>query len=340
MRYSSELEEEHRETLWKTLEEEHQIPGRGPLSQLSGLFEEDVERLARFWPEIPEEERQKLVKTLGHMAEHDFEMDFSAVFRLALEDTSGRVRAAAIDGLWESQDTRLIARLAHFLRHDPIEEVRAAAAQCLAHFILLGELQKIHERSFETAYQALHEAYHDPEETLEVRRRALESIAYVGRESVIAMIRAAYKHPDERMQLSAIFAMGRSADRRWKEIVVRHLHNPNPAMRYEAARATGELSIHEATPELIDLTEDVDNEVQQTAIWALGQVGGERARRVLEKFLEDESEALREAAKEALNEFEFLHGDLSRFYGPPEEFIGESNVSWEEEWTPWLSEGT
>lgn len=324
--------------MWHALEQERKMPARTDLPQLSGLLKEAAERLARAWPDLPEDERHRLLKALVKMAENDFEMDFSAVFRLALDDESGRVRAVAIDGLWENQDVRLIARLAYFLRHDAVEQVRVAAAQCLAHFILLGELQKIRERPFKAAYQALHASYHDADETLDVRRRALESIAYVSRGEVAQMIRRAYEHPKEEMQVSALFAMGRSADPRWSEIVLRHLHNPSPAMRYEAARAAGALSIREALPDLIDLTEDVDSQIQQTAIWALGQVGGERARRVLETFQEDDSEALQEAAKAALQEFEFLHGDLSHFYGPPEDFVGESDVRWAEDWHPWAGD--
>ncbi len=335
MSHREALEQQHKEEMWRALEEDHRAPDHAELPQMSGLSQESAARLARVWPDLPEAERQKLVTTLGRMAENDFEMDFYAVFRLAMEDASGRVRAAAIDGLWENQDIRLIADLVHFLRHDPEEDVRVAAAQCLAHFVLLGELQKIHERSFETVYQALHESYHDLEESVEVRRRALESIAYAGRQSVVQMIQVAYEHPDEQMQISALFAMGRSADPRWKEVVVRHLHNPNPVMRYEAVRASGELSVQEATPDLIDLTEDVDSQIQQAALWALGQVGGTRARRVLDAHLDSDSEALQEAARAAIHEFEFLHGDLSHFYGPPEEFVGESDVSWEEDWHPW-----
>jgi HEAT repeat protein len=330
-----DFDQQNREEMWHALEQEHEMPERTDLPQLSGLLSEATERLARVWPDLPEDERHSLLKALVRLAENDFEMDFSAVFRLALDDDSGRVRAVAIDGLWENQDVRLISRLAQFLRDDAVEQVRVAAAQCLAHFILLGELQKIRKQPFETAYQALHASYHDPDETLDVRRRALESIAYVGRKDVIKMIRQAYEHAEEDMQISAVFAMGRSSDPRWSEIVLRHLHNPNPAMRYEAARAAGALSIREATADLIDLTEDVDSQIRQTAIWALGQVGGERARRVLESFLEDDNEALHEAAKDALNEFQFLHGDLSHFYGPPEDFVGESDISWEEEWHPW-----
>jgi HEAT repeat protein len=331
MKYQTEKDTEAIESLWHAIEEEHAVPDQRLLLHLSGLLKQSQARLAEAWPDLPEEKRHTLIQRLAKMAEKDIHMDFKAIFRLALDDPYAAVRAAAIGGLWEDQDIRLIPRLAHFLRDDESEAVRVAAAQCLAHFILLGELQKIRKRPYEKAYRALRSAYRDEEESIEVRRRALESIAYASRDEVRAMIKDAYEHPNERLQVSAVFAMGRSADRHWKVTVIRHLHNPNPEMRFEAVRACGELEISDVRPELIELTEDADPEIQQAAIWALGQVGGKRARRTLEHYRESDNEALQAAAKAALQQFEFLHGDLSRFYGPPEEFDGESDVDWSED---------
>jgi HEAT repeat protein len=82
-------------------------------------------------------------------------------------------------------------------------------------------------------------------------------------------------------------------------------------MRYEAARACGELEASAALSALIYLIEaDPDPEVQEMAIWALGRIGGKEARRVLEACCESEDEALRQAAEEALDELDFLGGPL------------------------------
>jgi HEAT repeat protein len=263
------------------------------------------------------------------MAERDIHMDFAAVFRLAMKDTDSQVRAVAIDGLWESEDVRLVPQLAESLTEDQAEEVRVAAAQCLAHFVLLGELQKIRPEPFDTACRALLGRLDEAdEESLEVRRRALESIAYAGLDEVEDLIWAAYGHPEELMRISAVFAMGRSADGQWIKQVMNNLHHPNPAMRYEAARAAGELSAEEAVPDLVELTEDVDVEVQQAALGALGQIGGSQARRTLQRYVTSDDEAVREAARAALRELEFFHGDIDRFFGPPEDFSGEGGEPW------------
>jgi len=80
---------------------------------------------------------------LGELAEADFELNFGAVFRLGVIDEDAEVRAAAINGLWEDEDVRLVPLLVKTLLEDEAPAVRAAAARSLGRFILLGELQKI-----------------------------------------------------------------------------------------------------------------------------------------------------------------------------------------------------
>jgi HEAT repeat protein len=199
------------------------------------------------------------------------------------------------------------------LREDPALEVRAAAAISLGRFLLLGELGKIRARPYQEAFRALLSACTAARKEGEVRRRALESLAYSCKEAVVGLIRAAYEDPDEQMRLSAVFAMGRSSDERWAPEVMQELYSADPAMRYEAARACGKLALQEAAPILIELVEDVDAEVQEAAIWALGQIGGDEARRCLTVCSRSRREARRVAAQEALRELEFLHGNLGAF---------------------------
>ena len=107
---------------------------------------------------------------------------------------------------------------------------------------------------------------------------------------------AAYESADEAMRISAVFAMGRSMDATWVEPVLTELLSRNPAMRGEAARACGELEVKEAISAVIGLASDADRAVQAAAIEALGQIGGQRARRVLERCCGSEDDALRAAA--------------------------------------------
>ena len=155
------------------------------------------------------------------------------------------------------------------------------------------------------ARSVLEETIAKPGEDIEVVRRALESIAYVNDERVREAIDRAYEHEDERMRQSAVFAMGRSADDYWGDIVLEELHASSAAMRYEAVRASGELQLRNGVDRLIALIDDPDTEVQSMAIWALGQIGGKRAQTALERIVEGSGEALASAAAEALDEMEF-----------------------------------
>lgn len=318
-----------KESLWQALEQEHVVPSAVDLPGLSGLSVEEVQRFERTWPQIQVSHRRQLLQTLAQLAEDDFEMDFNAIFRLALHDADHEVRITGAEGLWEDDDVRLIPELLRLLLDDEVTAVRVAAVQCLAHFVLLGELKKIRPQPFAQACEVLSLVHQNPAELLEVRRRALESLAYANVVELPKLIQAAYAHPDEAMQISAVFAMGRSADPRWKDQVVRHLHHPSPAMRYEAARACGELITRDAVPDLVELTDDVDSEVQEAALWALGQIGGDQARLTLERHLKSDHDALRTAAEEALQELEFLYGNLDSFFGPPEDFVSESDLPWD-----------
>jgi HEAT repeat protein len=299
--------------LLEELGEGAQIPNRESLYLLSNLDVDDAACVRTAWPELVVELRQQLIATLVEVAEADFEVNFGAVFRIGLDDQDAEVRKTAIEGLWEDQDVRLVPTLALRLK-DEEASVRAAAATSLGRFVLLGELGKIRPAPFTQAYEALLATCQDNTEHFDVRRRALESLSYVDAEDIMALIREAYAAPEEKVRVSAVFAMGRSADAQWGPRVKQELFSPNPEMRYEAAWACGELQLSDTVPELEELTEDVDPEVQEAALWALGQIGGDKAREILQRHCSAESESTRLAAEAALDELEFLHGDLADFF--------------------------
>jgi HEAT repeat protein len=281
------------------------------LYSLSDLTRAEVQLFQEVWSLIDAGRRRWIIKSLVDIAEASFEVNFESIFRPCLTDQDEVVRSQAIEGLWEDEDLTLAGLLVGLLRDDPSESVRAAAATSLGRFVLLGELEKIEAAPAMMVEDALLGAIYDPHETLEVRRRAVESIAYSGQAQVRDVIEMAYCDDEEKMRISAVFAMGRSADTLWRDMVIAELDNPDSEMRYEAARACGELEASAALSDLIDRIEaDPDPEVQEMAIWALGRIGGKEARRVLEVCCENKDEALRQVAKEALDELDFLGGHL------------------------------
>lgn len=277
------------------------------LYALSDISHEQWVRFQQMWPSIEVGRRRRVIRNLVELTERSFEVSFDPIFLLAMGDEDSDVRAAAIDGLWENEDQALIGPLVHLLRADEASSVRAAAAIALGRFVLLGELEQIDRAPAMLAEKALLETLRHQEEELEVRRRAVEAIAYSGETGVREIIEAAYYDEDEKVQASALFAMGRSADPYWCKLLARELDNPNPELRFEAARACGELEASLAVSKLIQMTfDDPDPEVKGAAVWALGRIGSRKARQALEACFESEDESLSEAAAEALDEMDLL----------------------------------
>lgn len=249
--------------------------------------------------------RLEVIATMAEQAEANVHLNFLAIMRECLNDADAGVRKAAIDGLWEDERPNLIAPLVRLLAEDPAVEVRAAAAISLARFALLGALGEIGQAHAERVEAAMRAAWFRADEALEVRRRALEGLAYTDGEDINEIIETAYYHDNDLMRQSALFAMGRTADRRWAKYVLRELESHDPGMRYEAAAAAGELALNAAVKPLIRLLEDADSAVRETAALALGKIGGPAARRALEACLASADQRLAEAADEALDELIF-----------------------------------
>ncbi|MFQ5613699.1 MAG: HEAT repeat domain-containing protein [Anaerolineae bacterium] len=271
------------------------------LYTLSMMQPQRLDTFKQTWARVPAPRRRKVMQRLVEMTETNLEVNFTPIFLLGLADEEAGVRQAAIEGLWEEEDPALVGLLVHLLQTDPDVAVRAAAATALGQFVLLGELEEIDGAPALLAEQSLLEAIRKPAEDLEVRRRAVEAVAYSGETGIRQVIEAAYFDEHPKMRVSAVFAMGHSADRVWVPTLLRELESDNPEMRFEAARACGELEAAEAIPALLVLIEtEGDYEIRSAAIWSLGSIGGSRARQALLDLVEGDDRVLRAVAQEAL----------------------------------------
>jgi HEAT repeat protein len=289
------------------------------LYNLSNITQDALEIFKDTWPSITVERRRAIMQELLEITEVNFEVDFDPVFLLGLGDADAEVRALAIKSLWEYESPTLIVPLIHLLKTDEAAIVREAAASALGKFIYLKELEEIDWGEANLAEEALLETIYQPGEDTDVRRRAIESIGYSCEPNVTKIIENAYYHENQKVQVSAIFAMGRNADARWIPWVITELDNTEAEFRFEAARACGELEARQAVDKLVILiAEDANPEVQEMAVWALGRIGGEIARNALEACLESDNEALAIAAESSLDELN-LFGDSLLMYDFGEE---------------------
>jgi HEAT repeat protein len=288
-------------------------PGALPFSRLYSFSDLAGKRLADFfatWDTLPTMQRLRLVEALVELAEASFQVNFDAIFRHCLADPDERVRATAIDGLWENEDRSLIGPFLTILRSDPSAEVRAAAAAGLGRFVLAGELEKLEAPVEARILTELLTTIHMAEESVKVRRRAIESVGYACTPEALEALDMAYYDEDENMRLSAIVGMGRSCDKRWKDIVMAELASASAAMRYEAVLASGGLTLREAVPALAQLLDDSDQQVRDATIWSLGQIGGPRAKEALLAAYPNSDEDTQALLDEALAEQALLEGEL------------------------------
>jgi HEAT repeat protein len=276
------------------------------LRALSDLTHAESAMVIRDWALVPVERRRAAIAYLVELAEDDLHLHLGRILRIALGDPDAIIRLEAVRGLWEDVSADLVDPLLQMLRADPSADVREAAAEALGAYVLAGELDEFDAAMAFRIEEALLAILTDERTALEVRRRALESMAYSGEVGMRQLIEDAYYAPEEEMRVSALRAMGRSADVRWRGLVRAELQNPSPVMRLEAAAACGELAIKTAVQELIRLLSDDELAVRLAAIAALGQIGGKQAQEALQAMRNSDEELEVEAADLALEELIFF----------------------------------
>lgn len=277
------------------------------LHHFSDLEGDDLAEVSRVWPQVSAQRRFLLLGDLEELAEVDTLVSFDNLARMALADEDPRVRTVAIRLLWESEDPKVARALINLLDQDASADVRAAAATGLGTFVYQGELEELAEDLRHDIEEHLLDVARGQDEVL-VRRRALESLGFSGRKEVPALIRKAYDSGDVDWMVSALFAMGRSADNAWDADVKRMLRHPRAEVQFEAVRAAGELAIETARRSLLDLLEEEaqDADIRQAAIWSLSQIGGEQVRETLETLMEEtEDEEEAELLENALDNLSF-----------------------------------
>jgi HEAT repeat protein len=280
------------------------------LQRLSRLDSAQRDELDRRWTTIDVRRRRRVLQELVELAEDNVDLDFDSVFLRGLQDSDSDVRLESLRGLWEAESPDLIDSLIALMENDKNPAVRAEAALALGRFVLLAEIGRLRERHFERVETALRRVIENEKEDREVRGRAIESIGAYDSSWVRQAIQNAYESGDDSLKVSAVHAMGRSAESRWLPLLVRELSADDAEIRFEAAVAIGQVAEESAIPHLIPLLTDEDEEVRSAAVSALGEIGGERAKSALMELLDSSSITDREAAAAALSEIEFEEDPL------------------------------
>jgi HEAT repeat protein len=283
------------------------IAEQGPLSQpaidtLSVLDGADLDRFREVWAPLPAGARARLIVALRGAAELRLRLDFSALNQLALEDSDPQVRLAGVHAALEDRSPELLRKLLQLVSSDPSVDVRFGAAEDLARFTLLAELEDLDSAVTLDLKERLLQVVRDERQAARVRGSALAALGYFS--DVDSAKELATGFSDPVLRLGAVRAMGRTADPRWTDRLMPVLGSDDPQLRLEAARALGELEDERAATPLVELLEDPEPDVQLAVIQALGQIGGEDAREALLFLAEAAEDQIREAADKALEEIE------------------------------------
>jgi HEAT repeat protein len=283
------------------------------LQQFSDIEALELKTLLDVWPRVDLSRKLTLLEGLRSLAEEDTLVNFDDFSRAILNDPDPQVQIRAIRLLSECEDPKLASTFLDMLKSDKDINVRVEAAHALGLFVDLGELEEISESTYHMIEDALL-ATASGEDDGRVRRTALESLGYSSRLEVSTLIESSFHREDPAWQTSALVAMGRSADDRWEEHVLRSLVHVNDNVRRAAVEAAGELELKSARPVLLQmLGEEEDDSVMSAVIWSLSQIGGEDVRTYLENLLDQtEDEDQIAYIEEALDNLAFTE-DLERF---------------------------
>ncbi len=281
------------------------------LFRLSDMTPDEMAQFRDRWQHAQQERREMISRHLADLSEESFEVEFSPVFANLLNDESAKVRVAALDGLWDSDNVTVVSKIITLMQSDDNLEVRHSAAKALAHYVLLGEWGQISTYVRDRVVNALHEQHVDSRVALPVRCAALEGMGASGDERIPPLIEDAYESGNYDLQISSLFAMGNSADDRWINTVLDEMESPYADMRAEAARAAGGIGNSNAVTPLAQLAYDEDEAVQVAAIGALAKVGGSTASRILNDMLTDsELDHLQELIEEVMEEMDWMTQEI------------------------------
>jgi HEAT repeat protein len=280
------------------------------LAKLSGLTRDKVDEFAATWPQLPVEERRRIVRALVEMALDNVELDYNDLFLRMLHDEDAEVRSTAVEGLWEDARTSTADQLIALARSDAEDAVRATAFDGIGRFALRASLDEL-EASVAARVRQVLADHVGRDVPTPLRSRALEASGYLAEQPFTDAIETAYASTDVRLRSAAIKAMGRNCDDRWLPTILRDMENETPELRFESVRAAAEMEDERAVPRVIERLEDEDPQVRLAAVGALGAIGGQRARRALQQVrAQSDDEAMTEAAETALDELEIATDPL------------------------------
>lgn len=283
---------------------------------MSDLGSDEISQITPTWLGLPAVYKHQVLRQLNESSEAAFELNFREIALTSLDDGSSLVRAAATDLLWTDESLETMRRIMKMARDDESPEVRARALAGLGRYMLLGEYGDIPYADAREAQSLALQTYRDESQNAEARSRALEALANSNNPEVETCIRGAYAHGNHALKVSALFAMGRTCDKRWQDVLLSELDSGDNELVYEAIQACGHIQLEESVGPIGEMILSDDREIQLMSIWALGEIGGKQAFEILSNLAETEAdEEVLDMIDEALDAASFSLSMSARNFG-------------------------
>jgi HEAT repeat protein len=252
---------------------------------------------------LPLEEKLKLLKEIEEMG--DWRGLYEDMYCTWLEDKNDEVRRLSAAAFWDFPSEEFIDTLMKRALEDPDDTVCAECVSSLGRFIYEGFVSEdMLEQDFEDVKEFLYAVATEPTQPDLIRCRALESLSFDNTDSrITALIEQAYKKKGLQWKSSAIFSMGRSHSSKWTKTILKEMKSKTRRLRIEAVIAAREGYVNEATPQLIEFTQESDKEIRLLAISGLPFTRGEGAIEALEAAAADDDLAVVEAAEKAIDDY-------------------------------------
>jgi HEAT repeat protein len=280
-------------------------PSRVELAYFSELDEEELGKFYSAWSKSSRERRLEIISQLVQLCQTNFRLDFNSIFLLCLQDNAPEIRIQAINGLAEDENQHHITPLIKTMKTDSSAEVRAVATVALGRFAILAELGELSERNVQQVYTTLLDIADNQAESIEMKSLALEAVSPLNMPGIDKLIGNAYRSNDNKLKTSAIRAMGRNCGAQWLDILANETGNNDAGIRYEVAKACGEIALDEGIPCLLKLLHDDNFWVREAVVHALESIGSEKARQELVNLTKNPETKIRKAARQAIKELDW-----------------------------------
>lgn len=266
--------------------------------------------LRQRWNDMPEALRLATIHQMAASAAEDVRLDFERALAIGLQDASPEIRRESIEALWESESTSLLKQLLDALSGEEHPTVRVALVQALARYAQLASEDSV-DIDFELPLEQTLTSVALDDESGEVRLAALAAAAYLRPALLEPEIVRAYDEGHDDARELAIQAMGRFGGKRWAPRVIDALLVGDDDLRIAAAKAAPYVEDRRIIPYLYEAAEDEEfPEMQLTAIWALGEIGGQNVQSFLESLRDTATGEVADAAESALENAALLEGTV------------------------------